>query len=239
MLNAHDITVSFSGEELFSGITFKLNAGDRIGLVGKNGAGKSTLLKIVSGEQEYDRGSMAFDKDISLGFLKQDIDFEEGRTVIEEAYQAFKEIKGIEEKLEVVNTQLAERTDYESDYYHDLMHDLDELSHRYELIGGYNYQGETEKILAGLGFKQENLHQMTNTFSGGWRMRIELAKLLLQKHDILLLDEPTNHLDIESIIWFENFLKGFSGAIMMVSHDKMFLDNVTNRTIEISLGPDL
>ncbi|MGB5320673.1 ABC-F family ATP-binding cassette domain-containing protein [Lutimonas sp.] len=236
MLNAHDITVSFSGEELFSGITFKLNAGDRIGLVGKNGAGKSTLLKIVSGEQEYDRGSMAFDKDISLGFLKQDIDFEEGRTVIEEAYQAFKEIKGIEEKLEAVNTQLAERTDYESDYYHDLMHDLDELSHRYELIGGYNYQGETEKILAGLGFKQENLHQMTNTFSGGWRMRIELAKLLLQKHDILLLDEPTNHLDIESIIWFENFLKGFSGAIMMVSHDKMFLDNVTNRTIEISLG---
>lgn len=236
MLNAHDITVSFSGEELFSGITFKLNAGDRIGLVGKNGAGKSTLLKIVSGEQEYDRGSMAFDKDISLGFLKQDIDFEEGRTVIEEAYQAFKEIKDIEKKLEVVNTQLAERTDYDSEYYHNLMHDLDELSHRYELIGGYNYQGETEKILAGLGFKQENLHQMTHTFSGGWRMRIELAKLLLQKHDILLLDEPTNHLDIESIIWFENFLKGFSGAIMMVSHDKMFLDNVTNRTIEISLG---
>ncbi len=236
MLNAHDITVSFSGEELFSGITFKLNAGDRIGLVGKNGAGKSTLLKIVAGEQEYDRGSMAFDKDISLGFLKQDIDFEEGRTVIEEAYQAFKEIKSIEKKLEEVNTQLAERTDYESEYYHDLMHDLDELSHRYELIGGYNYQGETEKILAGLGFKQENMHQLTNTFSGGWRMRIELAKLLLQNHDILLLDEPTNHLDIESIIWFENFLKGFSGAIMMVSHDKMFLDNVTNRTIEISLG---
>ena len=236
MLNAHDITVSFSGEELFSGITFKLNAGDRIGLVGKNGAGKSTLLKIVAGEQEYDRGSMAFDKDISLGFLKQDIDFEEGRTVIEEAYQAFKEIKTIEKKLEDVNTQLAERTDYESEYYHNLMHDLDELSHRYELIGGYNYQGETEKILAGLGFKQENLNQMTNTFSGGWRMRIELAKLLLQNHDILLLDEPTNHLDIESIIWFENFLKGFGGAIMMVSHDKMFLDNVTNRTIEISLG---
>ena len=236
MLNAHDITVSFSGEELFSGITFKLNAGDRIGLVGKNGAGKSTLLKIVSGEQEYDRGSMAFDKDISLGFLKQDIDFEEGRTVIEEAYQAFKEIKTIEKNLEDVNTQLAERTDYESEYYHNLMHDLDELSHRYELIGGYNYQGETEKILAGLGFKQENLHQLTGTFSGGWRMRIELAKLLLQNHDILLLDEPTNHLDIESIIWFENFLKGFGGAIMMVSHDKMFLDNVTNRTIEISLG---
>lgn len=236
MLNAHDITVSFSGEELFTGITFKLNAGDRIGLVGKNGAGKSTLLKIVAGEQEFDRGSMAFDKDISLGFLKQDIDFEEGRTVLEEAYQAFEEIKDIEKKLEAVNTQLAERTDYESEYYHNLMHDLDELSHRYELIGGYNYQGDTEKILAGLGFEQENLNQKTDTFSGGWRMRIELAKLLLQNHDILLLDEPTNHLDIESIIWFENFLKGFGGAIVMVSHDKMFLDNVTNRTIEISLG---
>ena len=236
MLNAHDITVSFSGEELFSGITFKLNPGDRIGLVGKNGAGKSTLLKIVAGDQEYDRGAMAFEKNISLGYLKQDIDFEEGRTVLEEAYQAFKEIKSIEEKLEVVNTQLAERTDYESDYYHNLMHDLDELSHRYELIGGYNYQGETEKILSGLGFKKSDLDQKTSTFSGGWRMRIELAKLLLQNHDILLLDEPTNHLDIESIIWFENFLKGFSGAIMMVSHDKMFLDNVTNRTIEISLG---
>ena len=236
MLNAHDITVSFSGEELFSGITFKLNPGDRIGLVGKNGAGKSTLLKIVAGDQEYDRGAMAFEKNISLGYLKQDIDFEEGRTVIEEAYQAFGEIKSIEKKLEIVNTELAERTDYESEYYHNLMHDLDELSHRYELIGGYNYQGETEKILGGLGFKKNDYNQMTNTFSGGWRMRIELAKLLLQKHDILLLDEPTNHLDIESIIWFENFLKGFSGAIMMVSHDKMFLDNVTNRTIEISLG---
>ncbi len=236
MLNAHDITVSFSGEELFSGITFKLNSGDRVGLVGKNGAGKSTLLKIVAGDQEYDRGSMAFEKNISLGFLKQDIDFEEGRTVLEEAYQAFKEIKSIEKKLEDVNFQLAERTDYESEYYHNLMHDLDDLSHRYELIGGYNYQGETEKILGGLGFKKKDLDQMTSTFSGGWRMRIELAKLLLQNHDILLLDEPTNHLDIESIIWFENFLKGFSGAIMMVSHDKMFLDNVTNRTIEISLG---
>jgi ATP-binding cassette subfamily F protein 3 len=236
MLNAHNITVSFGGEELFSGITFKLNAGDRIGLVGKNGAGKSTLLKVIAGEQEYNDGSLAFDKDISLGFLKQDIDFVEGKTVLEEAYDAFKEIRSIEKKLENVNTELAERTDYESEYYHNLMHDLDELSHRYELIGGYNYQGETEKILMGLGFAQEDFNKQTDTFSGGWRMRIELAKLLLQKHDILLLDEPTNHLDIESIIWFENFLKGFNGGIMMVSHDKMFLDNVTNRTIEISLG---
>ncbi len=236
MLNAHNIKVTFSGEDLFAGITFKLNGGNRVGLVGKNGAGKSTLLKVIAGEQEYDSGTLAFEKDISIGFLKQDIEFDEGKTVLEEAYEAFKEIKSIEVKLEKVNTELAERTDYESEYYHDLMHDLDDLSHRYELIGGYNYQGETEKILAGLGFKQENFNQLTDTFSGGWRMRIELAKLLLQKHDILLLDEPTNHLDIESIIWFENFLKGFSGAIMMVSHDKMFLDNVTNRTIEISLG---
>jgi ATP-binding cassette subfamily F protein 3 len=236
MLNAHNITVTFSGEELFSGITFKLNAGNRVGLVGKNGAGKSTLLKIIAGEQEFDRGTMAFEKDLSIGFLKQDIDFEEGKTVLDEAYMAFKEIKSIEGDLEKVNTELAERTDYESDYYHDLMHKLDELSHRYELIGGYNYQGETEKILKGLGFKSEDFNRLTDTFSGGWRMRIELAKLLLRKHDILLLDEPTNHLDIESIIWFENFLKNFVGAIMMVSHDKMFLDNVTNRTIEISLG---
>ncbi len=236
MLNAHDIHVSFSGEDLFSGITFKLNAGDRIGLVGKNGAGKSTLLKVIAGEQEYDGGSLAFEKNVSIGYLKQDIDFEEGRTVLEEAYQAFSEIKKIEKKLEDVNTQLAVRTDYQSDYYHDLMHDLDELGHRYELIGGYNYQGDTEKILTGLGFKGSDFDQLTNTFSGGWRMRIELAKLLLQNHDVLLLDEPTNHLDIESIIWFENFLKSFKGAIMMVSHDRMFLDNVTNRTIEISLG---
>ena len=236
MLNAHNITVTFGGEELFSGITFKLNAGNRVGLVGKNGAGKSTLLKVISGEQEYSSGTLAFEKDISIGYLRQDIDFEEGKTVLDEAYEAFKEIKSIEQKLEKVNNELAERTDYESDYYHDLMHDLDDLSHRYELIGGYNYQGDTEKILQGLGFKQADFNMLTNTFSGGWRMRIELAKLLLQNHDILLLDEPTNHLDIESIIWFEDFLKSFNGGIMMVSHDKMFLDNVTNRTIEISLG---
>ncbi len=236
MLNAHDITVSFGGVDLFSGITFKLNAGDRIGLVGKNGAGKSTLLKIVAGDQEYDKGSLAFDKDISIGFLRQDIDFVKGRTVLEETYEAFSEIRKIEQKLETIHRELAERTDYESEYYHNLMHELDENTHRYELIGGYNYQGETEKILGGLGFSQDDFNKQTETFSGGWRMRIELAKLLLQKHDILLLDEPTNHLDIESIIWFENFLKGFSGAIMMVSHDKMFLNNITNRTIEISLG---
>lgn len=236
MLNAHDIQVTFSGEDLFSGITFKLNAGDRVGLVGKNGAGKSTLLKVIAGEQPLDGGALAFEKNISIGYLRQDIDFEHGRTVLEEAYQAFTEIKKIENKLEEVNSELAIRTDYDSEYYHNLMHDLDDLSHRYELIGGYNYQGDTEKILAGLGFRPEDFDKSTETFSGGWRMRIELAKLLLQNHDILLLDEPTNHLDIESIIWFEGFLKSFKGGIVMVSHDRMFLDNVTNRTIEISLG---
>ena len=223
------------GTELFSGITFKLNKGDRIGLIGKNGAGKSTLLKVLSKDIESS-GTMAFDKDVQIGFLRQDIDFVEGRTILEEAYQAFEEIKEIELKLDEINEQLATRTDYESDGYTQLIHDLTDLTERYELLGGYNYQGDTEKILQGLGFQREDFDKLTDTFSGGWRMRIELAKLLLQNNDILLLDEPTNHLDIESIIWLENFLKGYSGAIVLVSHDKMFLDNVTNRTIEISLG---
>jgi len=223
------------GTDLFSGITFKLNKGDRIGLIGKNGAGKSTLLKVLSKDIESS-GTMAFDKDVQIGFLRQDIDFVEGRTILEEAYQAFEEIKEIELKLDGINEQLATRTDYESEGYSQLILDLTELTERYELLGGYNYQGDTEKILQGLGFQREDFDKLTDTFSGGWRMRIELAKLLLQNNDILLLDEPTNHLDIESIIWLENFLKSYSGAIVLVSHDKMFLDNVTNRTIEISLG---
>ena len=224
------------GTDLFSGITFKLTKGDRVGLIGKNGAGKSTLLKVLSKDIESSGGTLAFDKDIKIGFLRQDIDFVQGRTILEEAYQAFEEIKEIEGKLEGINQQLAERTDYESESYNQLIVDLNELTERYELLGGYNYQGNTEKILQGLGFKREDFDKLTDTFSGGWRMRIELAKLLLQSNDILLLDEPTNHLDIESIIWLENFLKSYPGAIVLVSHDKMFLDNVTNRTIEISLG---
>lgn len=236
MLNVHNLTVSFMGTDLFSGITFKLNKGDRIGLIGKNGAGKSTLLKVLSKDIESSAGTMAFDKDIQIGFLRQDIDFVEGRTILEEAYQAFEEIKEIEVKLDYINEQLATRTDYESEEYSQLIIDLTDLTERYELLGGYNYQGDTEKILQGLGFQREDFDKLTDTFSGGWRMRIELAKLLLQNNDILLLDEPTNHLDIESIIWLENFLKSYGGAIVLVSHDKMFLDNVTNRTIEISLG---
>ncbi|NJX15974.1 ABC-F family ATP-binding cassette domain-containing protein [Tamlana crocina] len=236
MMNIHNLSVSFQGEYLFEDITFKLGNGDRVGLIGKNGAGKSTMLKILSKEMEPDTGQIATDKELKIGFLKQDIDFIFGRTVLEEAYEAFTEIKALEAKMDSVNTQMAERTDYESEGYHQLMVDINELQHQYEILGGYNYQGDTEKILQGLGFKREDFDKLTDTFSGGWRMRIELAKLLLQNNDILLLDEPTNHLDIESIIWLEGFLKNYVGAVVIVSHDKMFLDNVTNRTIEISLG---
>lgn len=236
MLNIHNLSVSFQGEYLFEEVTFRLGEGDRVGLVGKNGAGKSTMLRIISQEQEYDTGQIATDKDIEIGFLKQDIDFVEGRTVLEESYQAFELIKKLEKRLEEINTQLAERTDYESEYYHDLMVELNEVQQQYEIHGGYNYQGETERILMGLGFNREDFNKITDTFSGGWRMRIELAKLLLQNNDVLLLDEPTNHLDIESIIWLEGFLRNYAGAVVIVSHDRMFLDNVTNRTIEISLG---
>ena len=236
MLNIHNLSISFQGEYLFEDITFRLGKGDRIGLIGKNGAGKSTLLKILNNEIEYDSGQIAADKNLKIGFLKQDLEFEFGRTVLEESYQAFTEIIELETKIEAVNLQLVERLDHESEAYHDLMVEVNELQHQYEIAGGYNYKGDTEKILNGLGFKREEFDNLTDTFSGGWRMRIELAKLLLQNNDILLLDEPTNHLDIESIIWLEGFLKSYPGAVVIVSHDKMFLDNVTNRTIEISLG---
>jgi ATP-binding cassette subfamily F protein 3 len=236
MLNIHNLSVSFGGTYLFEEVTFRLGAGDRVGLVGKNGAGKSTMLKILSGEQQYDSGVIATEKEIKLGFLKQDIDFIKGRTVLEEAYQAFEEIKKAEAKIDKINHQLVTRTDYESESYSQLIEDLSDVTHHYEILGGYNYVGDTEKILLGLGFKREDFDKATDTFSGGWRMRIELAKLLLQYNDVLLLDEPTNHLDIESIIWLESFLRTYPGVVVIVSHDKMFLDNVTNRTIEISLG---
>ncbi len=236
MLNIHKLSIAFQGEYLFEDISFRLKGGDRVGLIGKNGAGKSTLLKILANEQEYDAGQVATEKTLKVGFLKQDIDFEYGKTILEEAYEAFAEIKELEVSLAKINEQLTERTDYESEAYNQLMVDLNDKQHQYEILGGYNYQGETEKVLQGLGFKREDFEKLTDTFSGGWRMRIELAKLLLQNNDVLLLDEPTNHLDIESIIWLESFLKNYSGAVVIVSHDKMFLDNVTNRTIEISLG---
>lgn len=236
MLNISNVSISFQGEYLFNGISFKLNPGNRIGLVGKNGAGKSTMLKILSGDIEPDTGQIAKEKGIRIGFLRQDIDFEEGRTVLEEAYQAFTTIKSLEQQLEEINKQLAERSDYESDSYNELIVQLNEVQHQYEIHGGYNYQGNTERILQGLGFSRDDFDKYTEAFSGGWRMRIELAKLLLQDNDILLLDEPTNHLDIESIIWLEGFLKNYAGCVVIVSHDKMFLDQVTNRTIEILLG---
>ncbi|MGS4345514.1 ABC-F family ATP-binding cassette domain-containing protein [Myroides odoratus] len=236
MLNIHNLSVSFGGEYLFENVTFRIGAGDRVGLVGKNGAGKSTMLKLLSRDMEPDTGSIAMEKELKIGFLRQDIDFIPGRTVLDEAYQAFEEIKAVEATLDRVNKELAERTDYESESYSELIEKLSDLTHRFEIIGGYNYVGNTERILQGLGFKREDFENLTDTFSGGWRMRIELAKLLLQDNDVLLLDEPTNHLDIESIIWLENFLKSYPGAVVIISHDKMFLDNVTNRTIEISLG---
>lgn len=236
MLNIHNLSVSFGGTYLFEEVTFRLGAGDRVGLVGKNGAGKSTMLKIISRDMQPDTGSIATEKEVRIGFLRQDIDFVQGRTVLEEAYQAFEEIKQAEFKMDEINHQLATRTDYESAEYSELIEQLSDVTHHYEILGGYNYVGNTEKILLGLGFKREEFNNLTDTFSGGWRMRIELAKLLLQNNDILLLDEPTNHLDIESIIWLEGFLKSFPGVVVIISHDKMFLDNVTNRTIEISLG---
>jgi ATP-binding cassette, subfamily F, member 3 len=233
MFNAHQITVSFGGETLFDEISFRLGKGDRVGLIGKNGAGKSTLLRLMAQENAPTSGTFALEKNCKIGYLPQDLDFENGRSVLEEAYLAFEEIKKIEARQEAIHQIMEQTQDYESQEYYDILDELNDLSTRYEMIGGYHYQALTEKILLGLGFSMDDLDAPTDTFSGGWRMRIELAKLLLKDNDILLLDEPTNHLDIESIIWLEQFLKKFKGALVLVSHDRMFLDQVTNRTIEI------
>ena len=233
MFNAHNITVSFGGETLFDEISFRLGRGDHIGLIGKNGAGKSTLLKLMTLENQPTSGSFALEKNCKIGYLPQDLDFDNGRTVLEEAYLAFEEIKKVESRQEEIHKIMEQTQDYESQSYMELLDELNDLNNRFEMIGGYHYQSQTEKILLGLGFTMDDLNALTDTFSGGWRMRIELAKILLKENDILLLDEPTNHLDIESIIWLEQFLKKFKGALVMVSHDRMFLDQVTNRTIEI------
>jgi len=233
MINAHNLSLSFGGETLFDSISFRLGKGDRVGLIGKNGAGKSTLLKLIASVNQPTSGSFALEKNCKIGYLPQDLDFENGRTVLEEAYLAFEEIKQVEARQEEIHTIMEQTQDFESDSYMAVLDELTELNTRYEMIGGYLYQAQTEKILLGLGFSMTDLNAQTDTFSGGWRMRIELAKLLLKDNDVLLMDEPTNHLDIESIIWLEQFLKKFKGALVLVSHDRMFLDQVTNRTIEI------
>lgn len=233
MFNAHNISVSFGGETLFDQISFRLAKGDHVGLIGKNGAGKSTLLKLMTLKNQPTSGSFALEKNCKIGYLPQDLDFNNGRSVLEEAYLAFEEIKKVEVRQEEIHKIIEETTDFESSSYMEVLDELNELNNHFEMIGGYHYQSQTEKILLGLGFTINDLNASTDTFSGGWRMRIELAKLLLKDNDILLLDEPTNHLDIESIIWLEQFLKKFKGALVMVSHDRMFLDQITNRTIEI------
>ena len=233
MFNANKITVSFGGETLFDEISFRLAKGDHIGLIGKNGAGKSTLLKLMTLENQPTSGSFALEKNCKIGYLPQEINFENGRSVLEEAYLAFDEIKKVEARQEEIHKIMEQTQNFESKSYMDVLEELNELNDHFEMIGGYQYQSQTEKVLLGLGFTINDLNASTDTFSGGWRMRIELAKILLKKNDILLLDEPTNHLDIESIIWLEQFLKKFKGALLMVSHDRMFLDQVTNRTIEI------
>lgn len=234
MLLVQNLGVHFAGNYLFDNVSFRINKGNRVGLAGKNGAGKSTLLKILAKQQDSDEGDVVHEGEVSVGYLTQDIDFEKGRTVWEEAGQAFKQLNEIQEKIDFTNEQLTTRTDYESDEYAKLIDDITHLTDRFSILGGYTKDAEMEKILFGLGFKAEDFHRQTEEFSGGWRMRIELAKLLLQKHDVLLLDEPTNHLDIDSILWLEDFLQDYPGAVVLVSHDKQFLDNVTNRTLEIA-----
>ena len=234
MLQAQKLGVHFAGNYLFDNVSFRINKGDRIGLAGKNGAGKSTLLKILAKEQNSTEGEVVHEGEVSVGYLSQDIDFVEGRTVWEEASQAYEQLNRIQSKMDHVNQQLTERTDYESDAYHQLIEDISHLTDRFTMLGGYSKDADMEKVLKGLGFKESDFHRLTDEFSGGWRMRVELAKLLLKHHDIMLLDEPTNHLDIDSILWLEEFLNNYNGAVVLVSHDKLFLDNITNRTLEIA-----
>ncbi len=236
MLTVQQLSVAFGGDVLFDAISFRIGGGDRIGLIGKNGAGKSTMLRVLAQQQELTSGQLAYEKNTSIGYLPQDVEHNTGKTVLEEAYTAFPRLQTIEQELQHINHNLDTRTDYESAAFQDLLNTQANLNQEYELLGGYTYQAQTARILVGLGFKESDFHQQTTTFSGGWRMRIELAKLLLQEHDLLLLDEPTNHLDIEAIIWLEAFLAKYAGAVVLVSHDIRFLDQVTNRTLELVQG---
>lgn len=234
MISVQSLGLHHSGNYLFQNVNFTIKKDDKIGLVGKNGAGKSTLLKMLTGEINFYEGSIVQEGVVTIGFLKQDLDFVKGRTVWNETLQAFEAINKMKEELEDVNHQMVTRTDYESDYYENLIHRMTELNDLLMHYDAYNLEGDVEKVLLGLGFKADDFHKITDEFSGGWRMRIELAKLLLQKNDLMLLDEPTNHLDMESIIWLESFLKEYPGAIVLVSHDKQFMTSVCNRTFDIN-----
>ena len=236
MISIEGLSVAFGGNTLFDNITYVINKKDRIALVGKNGAGKSTMLKIIAGLQAPTSGSVNMPKDLTVGYLPQQMNLSDTRTVMEEAEQAFSHIFELQSRIERMNTELSERTDYESEYYQELIERVSNANEQLALIGASNYQAEIEKTLIGLGFTREDFGRDTSEFSGGWRMRIELAKFLLQRPDVLLLDEPTNHLDIESIQWLESFLSTRANAVVLVSHDRAFIDNVTTRTIEISLG---
>jgi ATP-binding cassette subfamily F protein 3 len=236
MISVDQLSVEFGGFTLLDEISFVVNQRDKIALVGKNGAGKSTMLKIFAGLQSPSKGGLSVPKDVTIGYLPQHMIHNDGATVMEEAEKAFGHIFKLQEEILRMTNELAERTDYESDSYHNLIDKLTHSNEQLDVMGVNNFRGDIEKTLVGLGFERSDFDRQTSEFSGGWRMRIELAKILLKKPDVLLLDEPTNHLDIESIQWLENFLKSSGGAVILVSHDRAFIDAVTNRTIEISLG---
>ena len=236
MISVESLSVEFSARPLFSGASFVINKKDRIALVGKNGAGKSTLLKILAGLQQPTSGTVAVQKDVSVGYLPQVMVISDDRTVIEETERAFEHISAMQDDIARLNAELAERTDYDSPAYMELVERFTHLSERFQMMGGMNYRAEMERTLIGLGFTAADFDRPTSEFSGGWRMRIELAKILLRRPDVLLLDEPTNHLDIESIQWLENFIATRANAVILVSHDRAFIDNTTGRTIEIELG---
>ena len=236
MIAIDNLTVSFGGWTLFDHISFMINPKDRIGLVGKNGAGKTTLLRIITGEQQPTSGAVTVTGDCTIGYLPQQMKVADTTTLLDETAEAFDQVLSLEAEIEHITAQLAERTDYHSDEYERLMHRLNDCNDRYHILGGETRDADIEKTLLGLGFKREDFDRPTSQFSGGWRMRIELAKILLRRPSIFLLDEPTNHLDIESIQWLEEYLRNYQGAVVLISHDRAFLDNVTTRTIEISLG---
>lgn len=236
MISVDNLAVEFGGSTLFENVSFQINEKDRIALMGKNGAGKSTLLKILAGVRQPSKGSVSAPKGTVIAYLPQHLMTEDGRTVFEEASQAFSELFAMEQEIDDLNKQLAERTDYESDSYMELIERVSTLSEKFYSIDNTNYEEDVEKTLLGLGFLRDDFQKPTSEFSGGWRMRIELAKLLLRKPDVILLDEPTNHLDIESIQWLEDFLINSSKAVVVISHDRAFVDNITTRTIEVTMG---